>query len=167
MGCHAKINYALGATLLAGGATLAEAAQKVGAKNAESLRVGLARRGVTQTLVRTATEEQICNESITLRLAWQAGHILRQKSERTRQTLADVVERQAEVLATVEVPKNRDLANLHADTTQKVIKSAAAVFGWEDESRSALVFAGQLDDVQHVEPAIEVESSAERIQTPA
>jgi hypothetical protein len=80
-GCKPKqkrVNYALAATLLHQGVTLAEIALQVGAANAESLRCGLARKGVTLKQIRNAPMAEERVTSVTARIASDASEIIRQ-----------------------------------------------------------------------------------------
>jgi hypothetical protein len=74
-----RINYALAATLLAAGVTLADAAKQVGAASGDVLRVGLKRRGVSAKQARSVPKqgERIISE--TLKIATDAAGLLRDK----------------------------------------------------------------------------------------
>lgn len=72
-----RINYALAATLLHQGVTLDKIALQVGAANAESLRCGLSRKGVTLKSIRNAPVADERVTSVTARIASQAAESLR------------------------------------------------------------------------------------------
>ena len=68
----AKVNYAVAATLVASGMTMDRVADKVGSANGESLRRGLARKGVTARSARTADIDLIVPRSVTAKVASDA-----------------------------------------------------------------------------------------------
>lgn len=73
----ARINHALAGTLLATGCTLAAIAPQVGAKNAESLRAALARKGVTTRSVRNLEPRGERRVTVTAKLVEEATEGLR------------------------------------------------------------------------------------------
>lgn len=75
-----RVNYALAATLLATGTTLNdELALRVGAKNANVLRVGLTKRGVTRKYANSLPMNANLAKSHAAQVATNAVEILREK----------------------------------------------------------------------------------------
>src|SRR5512138_2319801 len=84
-----RINYALGATMIAQGLTFDQVAPRVGAANGNSLKVGLIRKGVTATIARRGHLSVEGVESA-------AQLALERVSARTRKALGNVIEKHCE-----------------------------------------------------------------------
>lgn len=155
-----RVNYALAATMLAGGMSFDEIAPKVGAKNGAVVKAGLSRKGVTKRQAMALPEERLTMEgsrSLTLSIAHRASDYLREQSEKTRVALAECAGKLAEKVGERQIPRSLEGQNLHADTFSKVVKASSQVFGWDEQKALACVIAGQLSGA--FDQVIDVESS--------
>lgn len=129
------INYALAATLLSTNATLSEIAPQVGAKSADSLRVGLAKRGVTARQARSLDFHPDRIQTAAIRVASQA-------SEALRNQFANILANHANKLA--EIPARANLKHLArvGSAMEPLARTAKLVHDWGSEQPNALVVAG-------------------------
>lgn len=114
-----------------------------------TIRVGLAKRGITK--VRREQSATVLNLNVEA------------SSRETRAKLAAEVERTLHKVSDCD-PRRPEALNLHADTLQKVAKTAALVHGWGDAGATAVVVAGVLTmrpDDQPETQVIDVESGTE------
>lgn len=90
-----RINLALAGALLAQGMGYDEVAPKVGAKNGNSLRSNLAKRGVTLTKVRNPSPDHVATATVTCKVVNEATEQLQERfnSEIARQLAAIEAER--------------------------------------------------------------------------
>jgi len=144
---RSKINYALAATLLSANATLAEVAPHVGAKNADVLRVGLARQGVTVGLIRSQPIHPERIESEAFKVASQASRILREKLSTELAETVDVLGK---------IPKARTLKHLkeRVSVIEPLARTAKVVHGWGDDGQVGIVIAGE-DELVEIEAVSE------------
>jgi hypothetical protein len=123
---QAKIDYDKAAALLqTTGATLAEVALQTGAKNANSLRVGLARRGVTATFSRMLRDSPNGNGDAALPSVADSGEKLRRKLAADLIRTVDALER-IQPGATLEALRER------LQVMEPLARSAKIVHGWGD-----------------------------------
>jgi len=153
---RSKINYALAATLLSANATLAEVAPHVGAKNADVLRVGLARQGVTVKLIRSQPIHPERIESEAAKVASQASRILREKMSAEISESVDVLGK---------IPKAQTLKHLkeRVSVIEPLARTAKTVFGWGDDGESKRFVAGE-DELVEIE-AVDETPHATLMQT--
>lgn len=149
----ARINYALAATLLTTGATYDEIAPQVGAKNAQSVRLGLLRKGVTITKVRQLPTPNEGSQPVILRVAQAAGQIVR---ERLAKDLEDTT------LKLSETKHKKGLKHLkeRVEVLEPLTRTASKLFGWEGSTETpfAMLF---FDKEEAVQGSIDVQSSVE------
>jgi hypothetical protein len=134
---RSKINYPLAVTLLSANATLAEVAPQVGAKNADVLRVGLARRRVTVGLIRSQPFHPDRIES-------EANNVLLQVSRLVREKLSTELDQSVDVLAAI--PKSRTLKHLkeRAAVIEPLARTAKTVFQWGEDAGVGVVTVGDM-----------------------
>lgn len=142
-----RVNYALAATLLTQGHKMDDIAPRVGAKNANVLRVLLHRKGVTERLCRTVTDAKgltVTHPSLTLRIANQASDILREKFSNELSTSADIL---------ASIPKSKSLKHLkqRGEVLEPLVRSAKIVHNWSDTSITGLIVAGEMREAEAVE----------------
>ena len=149
---RATVNYALAATLIAQGVTLGEIAEQVGAKDANSLRVGLARKGVTVNKCKVLPGATDRSTPVTLRLASQASDILRNR-------LSTHLDRHMEAMG--KVPARADLKHLKqvCEVLEPLARTAKIVHDWGNETKLGLVALGVVEQIDQAQDALEVESS--------
>ncbi len=135
----AKINYALAASLAASGLTMAEIAPRVGAKNGNTLRVGLSKRGVTTTVVRQLPIYG--SPRSTNAAANVASQVLQILSEKSRKRMAEAVSSGIELCASVPmVDIGTDSALKHAQTLKSLAETGKIAFAdWNEQPNTSLV----------------------------
>ena len=150
-----RINYALAATLFATGQSLEAICPQVGAKNVNTLRVGLHRKGVTKAALQHPTPDSPMVKSLTLTVAKEAG-------EKLKGMLGGEIERTTAKLADIEPRKNLKDLRQRAEVIEPLVRSAAKVYGWSDADKPTIslnfITETRLDEL----PALDVES----VQTP-
>lgn len=159
------INYALAATLLTTNATLAEIAPQVGAKSANSLRVGLAKRGVTAKQARSLDFHPDRIHSAAIRVASQA-------SEALRSQFSSELANAAKNLSAIPLSKSLKHLKQRAEVLEPLARTAKIVHDWGSEQSNALVFSGQYSPVppqEHLQPTTDIQAIAypEHNQAPA
>lgn len=150
-----RINYALAATLLTAGASLAEVARQVNASSPEVLRVGLARKGVTATRARLLPITGERNVSVTQQLASQAAELL----------IADMGKVLAKTTSNLtKVPCTPNLKRIKAigEALEPLVRSAKVVYGLGNEGGNTYNFA-VLESADPI--AIDVPSTSEPIES--
>lgn len=150
-----RINYALAATLIATGISMADAAKQVGAKNANSLAVGLNRKGVNAKLARSHHVTEGQTRTLTLRVANAAGEALREQ-------FADILTKHGAALA--KVPAKRNLAHIRkvGDAFEPLARVAKIVHDWGNTQTVGLVALRSVNQVEQAEqPAIECKTTQE------
>lgn len=148
------INYALAATLIATGVTLEDAAKQVGAKTADVLRVGLARKGVTAKRARALEPVGERRTSVALSIVSEASAALRAQ-------FSDILSNHASKLA--EVPAKANLKHLRqvGDALEPLARTAKIVHDWGSEQPNALVMVGMFSDQkpqETIEPAKDIQA---------
>lgn len=136
----ASINYALAGTLIAAGLTCEEAAKQCGAKNGNSLRRVLHRKGVTARQARTVTGEQIVTKSMTFRLATEASKVL-------KESFSTVLQRHTDALSQIPAQPNLKHIQSVGAALEPLVRSAKVVHGWGDEAAQGLII-----DVRQADP---------------
>ena len=152
---RASVNYALAATLMASGVPLGAAAIECGAKNADSLRVGLARRGVTVTGVRNA-------EGNIQRLTTVARRVVSEQSRALKEDVASILASHVSKLKDVPAKANLKHIKQLGDALEPLVRSAKIVHNWGDESSLGLSMTGLWDE-QTPQEAIEVSSDIQQV----
>lgn len=127
-----RIDYALGATLVAAGFSFDQAAKRAGAATGTSLRVGLSRKGITASVAR----QQV------MRSERAADCALEALSARTRNTLAHTVERHSEALSRVPARANIKSITQAGAALEPLVRSADKVFGWSTQEDPGIVAIG-------------------------
>jgi hypothetical protein len=141
MGRVNTINYALAATLLTTGATYEEIAPKVGAKNGESLRVGLGKRLVTKTGVKTLSLPNCRTTHVAIQVASEASQILKEQ-------MSGLLEQHTGALAQVKVKADLKHITRVGQALEPLARTAKIVHGWGDESVSGLISIGVVEQLQ-------------------
>lgn len=144
-----RINYALAATLVTQGVTLEEAAKESGAKNANVLRVGLIRHGVTATVARSLqpTPERI--QTITAKIASQASELL-------RNSLAGTLNKHATALEQVEAKPDLKHITQVGQALEPLARTAKIVHDWGNETKLGLVALGVVEQLDQAQDAIDI-----------
>lgn len=164
--CMGKVNTVLGATLVASGLSYNEAAAdpRVGAKNGQTLRVMLHRKGVTQRNAQKQMISGLVNASVTLQIASQAGQIVRDK-------YASVLDQAASKFQAVVV--SPDLAELKAlgEAMEPHVRMAKIVHGWTDDDQAGVVtgvtdaYNETIDVDAQPQPVVESTSEPKQLTT--
>lgn len=147
------INYALAATLVAQGVTLEEAALQSGAKNANSLRCGLARKGVTALQVRRS-------DHATERALSVATKVVSQASEVLRSDLASLLQKHVGALSTIPAKPNLKHIKAIGDAIEPLTRSAKIVHDWGSEQPNALILSGRFNaptPQEQIAPVIDIQ----------
>lgn len=135
-----RINTVLAATLVAGGLSWEEAAQQCGAKNGETLRVMCYKKGVTARQARSVTAEHIVSKSVTLRLANEAGKLL-------KDSMAGILQSHTDALSKIPAKPNLKHIQSVGAALEPLVRSAKVVHGWGDEAAQGLII-----DVRQADP---------------
>jgi hypothetical protein len=157
----ARINYALAATMLAAGATLADAAAKCGAKNGNVLRVGLCRKGVYKdTATKLATSYELAATGVTPSHKLAAQDALKILAEQARQTLAETVSSRLQTVKEARFNKvGKDVALKHAQTLKSLAESGKIAFpSWNEPTNTSLVQINILNQLNENPPAEIIEA---------
>jgi len=139
-----RINYALAATLVMSGMSMPEVATQVGAKNANVLRVGLAKRGVTVAKVRSiqsaatsatspGTPGNRSVMSITAKLATEASGIIAESGRKLRQSLASASEQSAAILEQKPAKNVKEVIQ-RVSALKGLAETGDRVHGWSAQS---------------------------------
>lgn len=154
MGCKPTIDYNLAATLIASGLTLAETAEKVGAKSGETVRQGLVRRGTSAYQLRAAKFATVCNESNdAMRLAKDASVLL-------RRSLGNTLAKHAAALDKVAVKPNLQHIKQLGEAIEPLARTGKIVHDWGQEDKSTLIAIGLVESWDSQQDAIDVASAA-------
>ncbi len=134
-----RINYVLGATLVQSGMTYEEAAQQTGACNGNSLRRGLARKGVTSTRVRALPAERLITGTVTAQVASQAADLLKEQFNRILTKHVESLEH---------IPAKRNIK--HLKQIGQVIEPLARTYRTvnPEQAKSSLVNVNVLSSIQ-------------------
>ena len=146
-----RINYGLAATLLANGEDLLTVCSKVGAKNPNTLKVGLFRRGVTMSAARVLKSVNAGTCSLTLKIASQASELLRKDLGETLQAHANALK---------QIPAKPNLKQLKAltEVIEPMARTGKILHDWGNESATGLAMVG-LYDQQDSNTALDVPAS--------
>jgi hypothetical protein len=145
-----RINYALAATMIAGGVTLPEAAKRLGAASATSLRVGLARKGVTITGIRKESGNVDRIQAVAVKCVSQA-------SEALKAQFSDILAKHGEALS--KVPAKRNLTHIRkvGEAFEPLARIGKIVHDWGSSQSIGLISIGAASQVEQAEqPAIEI-----------
>jgi len=154
-----RINYALAATLIASGVTLEVVAQKVGAKTADSLRVGLARRGVTAMAVRSA-------EGNIERLTAVATKVVSQASEALREEYSNLLAKTAAKLNQIPVKANTKSLKALGEAAEPFVRMAKIVHDWGNTDKPGLTMVGLWQEQAPQEPQERVLDPQQVVESP-
>lgn len=137
----AKINYALAASLVTSGVSLADAAPQVGAKNANVLQVGLRRKGVIATQARLLEPTGQRQAIIAQKLVSQASQALREDFSKL---LADHIK------ALTGVAPRSNLKHIKAvgEALEPLARTAKIVHGWGSEADEGLVRKARFVEIE-------------------
>ena len=161
MGRPCRINYALGATLVASGLTYEAVAPQVGAKNGNTLRVGLQKWGASADKLRALPIHGERNQSAIVRLAAQATEVM-------RDNLGDTALNHIKQLA--KVPAKPNLKHLQAvgNVLERFVGAASKLEGWDtqDQGHSTNVLFVPVLATPTPQAHIDVESSTPAMVSP-
>lgn len=153
-----RVNYALGAILVAQHVTYDEAAKLCGAANGNVLKVGLSRLGVTATQARqnkTRLDDavQVANRAIS------------DKSNALREGFANVLAKHTAKLE--QVPARTNLKHIAAVgyAMEPLARIAKIVHDWGNETKSGLIILGVVEQLSAKQDALEVSSSVSQATT--
>jgi hypothetical protein len=135
-----RIDYALARTLIAQHVTLAEAAKQAGAKDAHSLRVGLAQQGITATQLRN-TKPQLAKAFTVAKQAVTAA------SEELKEDFAEVLAQHTAMLKKIKPRMSLKHISRVGQAMEPFARIAKIVHGWGDETKTGIVSVGI---VQHL-----------------
>jgi hypothetical protein len=127
-----RINYALAATLLSQGLSLAQAAEKSGAISAGSLKSGLARRGITALACKRG-------ELAVQRAERVAAKVVATASEGLKLALAEDLLDTTERLRKIKPGNTLKRLRMRADVLEPLARTGKIVHGWSDDRPSPLV----------------------------
>lgn len=141
-----RINYALGASLIASGMSYDQAAPKCGAKTGHSLQVGLHERGLTQTTLRQPMAEVASGSRALMRI-----------SNLVRSNLGDALLSQSAAAPLLPATPVAKVLRANGDAIAAIAGPAAKVFGWDTATANVLVQVRAVDtdpilDVDCVQP---------------
>lgn len=124
-----RIDWKLAAQLRASGLTYNDVADRVGARGGETIRAGLARRGVSVG-IRTALLSRGDN---------MAKEALAKHSEETRAALSTSVLEHSQALAKVKAKPNLKHIKALGQAIEPLARSAKIIHGWGDAQKQSLV----------------------------
>lgn len=150
-----RINYALAATLIASGASLAQAAERSGAANALTLKTCLRRKGLTFNAIRNSEGNLDNMQRVATRAVSQA-------SEALRAQFGDILAAHGAALA--KVPAKRNLAHIRkvGEAFEPLARTAKIVHDWGSSQSVGIVSLGvvtQAEAEEAEQPAIEIGST--------
>ena len=140
-----RVNYALAATLVAQHVTLNDAAIQSGAKDGNSLRVGLARRGVTATQARHS-DGQVQRAVIVANKAVSAA------SEALREDLASILAKHTSALGEIKPRANLKHIRAVGDAIEPLARTAKIVHDWGNTDKPGLTMVGLWQEPAPQEP---------------
>ena len=140
-----RINYALAATMLTTGLTSDQIAAKVGAKNGQTLRVGLLRKGVTRERAVAAQADLPVNCSLALRVASQAGELLREE-------YSNLLAKTAAKLNQIPVRANPKSLKALGEAAEPFVRMAKIVHDWGNQSKEGMAMVGLWQEPAPQEP---------------
>jgi hypothetical protein len=143
-----RINYALAGTLLTTGLSYDEIAPQVGAKNGQSVRIGLFKKGVTLRKVQQLPTPNEGSMPVLLRVATQAGQIVRDR-------LSKDLEQTTNELLSTKQRKGLKALKERVEVLEPLTRTASKLYGWEGTSSDTPVAMLFMDQDQ----SIEVQSS--------
>lgn len=154
-----RINYVLAATLLTKGVTLEEAAKHAGAKNGNTLRIGLIQNGITQKQIRALPDDPNCNSSVVIQAANKASEILKNR-------MGELLDTHTAQLQLVKAKPNlQHIAKVGA-ALEPLARVAKIVHGWGDETKSGLIALGVVEQVDtQANQVLDVSSSVSETTT--
>jgi len=151
------INYAMAATLLSQGLNYEQAAQQVGAKDGNSLRVGLFRRGVTLTATRGS--EFAIQRAVRVATVAVSG-----ASKALKNDMAGLLQAHTSALGQIKAKPNLKHIMRVGMALEPLVRSAKVVHGWGDEAAQGLIVdVRQADPDTVVDVAASVTGVAERL----
>lgn len=121
-----RINYALAATLLASGVNVEDIPPRVGAKNWNVLRVGLAKRGVTASATRALPPSQIVVQAEAVKVATDTIEAIRIKAGKR-------LEMQLDSLAAQPVGELASKGQGEASVLKTIAETHRTLFGGSDQ----------------------------------
>lgn len=131
------INYAMAATLLSQGLNYEQAAQQVGAKDGNSLRVGLFRRGVTLTATRGS--EFAIQRAVRVATVAVSG-----ASKALKEDMAELLQSHTSALGQIKAKPNLKHILRVGMALEPLVRSAKVVHGWGDEVAHGLLVMGEM-----------------------
>lgn len=134
------INYAMAATLLSQGLNYEQAAQQVGAKNGNSLKVGLFRRGVSQTATRSG-------EFAVKRATIVAKAVVNEASKALKEEMSGLLATHTSALKQIKPRANLKHIMRVGMALEPLVRSAKTIHGWGDEAAQGLII-----DVRQADP---------------
>ena len=152
MGRHPTIDYELAATLVASGLTLDQTAAKVGAKNGQTVRQGLIRRGTNAYRLRASGFSTPSHESATERLASDASKLL-------RQSLGNTLAKHAAALDKVPVKSNLKHIKDFGDAIEPLARTGKIVHDWGNDDKVTLIPIGLVESWDSTQDAIDISTS--------
>lgn len=142
---RATVNYALAATLLSQGLNYDQAAQQVGAKNGNSLKVGLSRRGVTLSATRGS-------DFAIQRATVVANTIVSEASERLRGDFAELLQAHVGKLKELKPSSNLKKAKQLAEVLKPLSDTAKTVHGWGAGDERGAISVGWMNAIDSNNP---------------
>jgi len=130
----------MAATLLSQGLNYEQAAQQVGAKDGNSLRVGLFRRGVTLTATRGS-------EFAIQRAVRVANTVVSEASKALKEEMSGLLATHTSALKQVKPRANLKHIMRVGMALEPLVRSAKVVHGWGDEAAQGLIV-----DVRQADP---------------
>ncbi len=161
-----RINFALAGTLIASGLSYAEVAEKCNAGSVESLRTGLARKGVSlRRLKRVQNPIQGQEYRDTAQVQTVAARAVHLGAEMIRDRLAGQLGQSVDALSTLPVayPDLASKGQGRAAVLKTLAETHKLLFGGADQT--VIVFGVESMGESHLEPAIDVTSTVSDVNT--
>ncbi len=134
-----RVNLTLAATMLTTGLTFNEIAPQVGAKNGNSLKVALHKKGVNKNMACN----NLLSESVTNQLTFR---VVNQASEALRSSMADILQSHTTKLSQIPARANLKHIKQIGEAIEPLARTAKIVHGWSDSGAMAIVTAGMFNE---------------------
>lgn len=153
------INYAMAATLLSQGLNYDQAAQQTGAKNGNSLKVGLFRRGVSQAATRSG-------EFAIKRATLVATAVVNEASRALKDEMSSVLASHTSALSQIKPRANLKHIMRVGMALEPLVRSAKVVHGWGDEVAHGLLVMGEMRSADPDNESVNVVTDVATTVTP-
>jgi hypothetical protein len=139
-----RINYALATLLASEGQSMDQIAPQVGAKNANSLQVGMSKRGVTKGKVTKAVAKN-SSPDVTQHIALR---VVSQASESLRQKFAGILDKTANAIGDIPVIADTKSVKELGEATEPWVRIAKTIHDWGNDAKPGLVRASRYVEIE-------------------